>query len=370
MITFSDLVTRVADDANLNTTITTSSARLKREINRIGAEIWHEFPWSFRWRNYRIVTDTEVIAGTVTATNGSRTITGSGTAFSSSHADWFINFPGDAIRNWYRVRAFTSGTQLELDIPYQGSTGSGKSYQLRRFDYVLPTEIHDLESIVVTSNNSLVKIVHPIGADLSAPTPFYKSTPLVAAIYSSDSAATTYNTGTISGTINTTTLTGSGTSWLSAIYPGDEVTIGSNKYTVRQVNSDTQISLYNKQQATSSAGTAYTITRQFGRILRILWTSDQNYAIDIRGMRRYADLINDSDTNELLSRFPNMISLKVAALDLKRQNDVRAKALEQEASALVFKARSEDDALTPKSSAASIYSYRTMGRGRANEIRG
>lgn len=357
----SDLVNNISDDANVNATVTTVYNRILREINRVGSEIWNGFRWSFRFRNYRIVTDTDVTAGTVTLTNGSRTITGSGTAFLSSNATWHIYFPQDSVANWYRVRRYTSPTQLELDVPYQGTSGTTRTYIMRHFDYVLPTEPWDLASIVVTNDNRIVPIIEGSSMDLIGPVPFYKGYPLAVSIYGSDSQPTTYSTGTVSGTINTQTLTGVGTSWLANIYPGDKVTIGSYSYTVYSVDTDTQIILYNSQQITSTTAT-YTITRQFGRVMRILWPSTDNYTLDLRAMRIYPNLVNSSDTNEILYRFPQVISLKVSALELKSQNDVRSRVLEADAETALSKAKAEDDAMTPRKAIAPIYSYRSLRR--------
>lgn len=353
-----EAVVRVADDSNVNSSITTVKARLIRDINRICSDIWDGFPWSFRWRNYRVVTDVDVTSGTVTATNGSRTVTASGTPFLSTHPTWHIVFTGDSNQNWYKVRSFTSTSQIELDVPYQGTTGSGKAYILRHFDYVLPTEPWDLGSVVATHDRHPISIFEPMGMDLLGPVPSYSGYPKAISIFSSDSSETVYSTGTVSGTINTTTITGAGTSWLSNVYPGDVVTIGSNIYTVKSVDSDTQITLYNKQQITSAALTTYTITRQFGRIVRILWPSTQNYVIDIRALRKYTPLVNDSDSNELLYRYPDLVITKTASLELKSQNDKRSTLLLQEAGTMILRAKAEDDSLTQKEAVAPIYTYR------------
>lgn len=355
----SDFITRVADDSNVNSTITSVSARLIRETNRICSEVWNGFRWSFRWRNYRIVTDTDVTAGTLTATNGSRTIVGVGTAFNSNQVTWHISFDNDSIQNWYKIRAFTSATQLELDVPYQGTTGSSKKYTMRHFDYVLPTEPWDLGSVIVTNDRRAIPILEPTSIDIIGPVPFYKGYPNAVALYSSDFKATVYSTGTVSGTINTVILTGVGTLWLSNIYPGDLVTIGTNFYTVLSVDSDTQITLYNQQQVTVAAST-YTITRQFGRIMRVMWPSTDNYTLDIRALRSYSPLVNNNDTNELLYRYPNAIALKVSALELKSQNDQRE--MNVEADRAIMNARAEDDSLTPRDAVAPVHSYRTDRR--------
>lgn len=354
----SDCITRVADDGNVNSSATGVKARIIREINRVCSEMWDGFRWSFRWRNYRIVTDIDVTTGTITATNGSRTITGSGTSFLSTHKNWQIYFGSDAIQNWYKIRKYTSATQLELDVPYQGTTGSSKTYVLRHFDYYLPTEPWDIGSTIVTANNRPVAILEPYSMDIIGPVPFYKGTPLAVSIYSSDFLPTAYTTGTISGTINTNTLTGVGTLWLDNVYPGDSVTIGSYTYTVATVDSDTQITLYNNLQVAVAALSTYSNVRQFGRVLRIMWASTDPYVLDIRALRKYAPLVNDYDTNEILYRYSNTIVTKAAALELKQQNDMRSRELLAEAEIMIQKARAEDESLTPRDHVAPIFSYR------------
>lgn len=364
----SDLVTRIADDSNVTSTITSVSNRLIREINRVSSEIWDGFRWSFRWKNYRIVTDTDYATGTITATNGSRTITGAGTTFLSSHKTWHINFTQDSVSNWYKIRYFTSSTQLELDSPYQGTTGASKTYILRHFDYVLPTEPWDFGAVTVTSDRRIIPILEPYSMDIIGPVPFYKGYPQAVSIFSSDYLPTTYTTGTLTGTINTTTLTGSGTSWLANVYPGDLVTIGAYSYTVASVDTDTQITLYNQQQV-SSVGATYTITRQFGRIMRVMWPSTDNYTLDIRALRKYSPLVNNNDTNELLYRFPNTIAMKVSALELMSQGDKRASELMKMADMSLMRAKGEDDNLTVRDQVAPVHSYRTDRRYQRESFR-
>lgn len=359
----SAVITRVADDGNVNSNITSVSDRIVREINRISQEIWQSHRWSFRWRNYRIVTDVDVNSGTATATNGSYSVTGTAAAFLSSHVNWHISFTADSIQNWYKVRSFTSTSQIELDVPYQGTSGSGKSYILRHFDYVLPTEPWDLGSVIVTADNRPLIIVEPMGSDVLCPVPLNNGYPTAASIYDSDDKPTVYSTGTVSGTINTTTVTGSGSTWLGNIYPGDILVIGSYSYTVRSVDSNTQITLYNYQQTTSTSA-SYTITRQFGRILRLMYPAVNRYTLDIRALRNYAPLVNNNDSNELLYRMPNAIILKAAAMELKQQNDQRAAVLEKDADIAVNRAKAEDDALTQKEPVAAIFTYRSAGFNR------
>lgn len=352
----SDLITRVGDDTNTNISILTVSNRITREINGVCADIWNGFRWSFRWRNYRIITDTDVSTGSVTATNGSRVLTFAGVSLSAANVGWHINFLQDGVSNWYKINHYTSASQVEMDVPYTGTTGSGKTYVLRHFDYVLPTEPWDFGACTITHDKRVVPILEPYSMDILGPVPFYKGYPLAVSIFGSDSKPTTYTTGTVTGSLGGRTLTGAGTSWLSNIYPGDTVTIGSYNYQVLNVDTDTSITLYQAQQVASS-GVVYTITRQFGRIMRVMWPSTDQYALDIRALRLYQPLVNNNDTNELLYRFPDMVRKNVSAVELNRQPDKRGSQMMQMAEISLQKAKAEDDALTVRDSNNQIFSY-------------
>lgn len=66
--------------------------------------------------------------GTATATNGSLTVTGSGTTWVAGVAGKYIKFTGESV--FYKINNRNSNTQLTLTRAYQGTTGSGKSYTI------------------------------------------------------------------------------------------------------------------------------------------------------------------------------------------------------------------------------------------------
>jgi hypothetical protein len=193
--------------------------------------------------------------------------------------------------------------------------------------------------------------------------PTYRGYPFAVSIIGSDTIETNYTTGTVTGTVDTNVLVGSGTAWLTNVYPGDTITIGSYTYTVYRVVSDTAIVLHNFLQLAAS-GATYTAKRQNGRLLRILWPSDNNYTIDIRALRKYAPLVHDSDTNELIYRYPDMVIKRVASAELRGQNDKRASELFNESNLAVLMAKAEDDSLTPKEQTAPLSTYRDTNRAR------
>jgi len=69
--------------------------------------------------------------GTVSVTNGSATVTGSGTSWSGEIAagDLFTIVGDNA---WYEVASIGSNTSITLSANYAGTTGSGKSYAISR----------------------------------------------------------------------------------------------------------------------------------------------------------------------------------------------------------------------------------------------
>ena len=66
------------------------------------------------------------ITGTITFTNGSTTVTGSGSFFTEEfHTQYYIKRDADGNSAWVKVAAILSDTELELDSEYTGTTGSG-----------------------------------------------------------------------------------------------------------------------------------------------------------------------------------------------------------------------------------------------------
>lgn len=80
---------------------------------------------------YVDLTTADYTTGTVSVTNASTTVTGSGTSWTSSMAGRFIKFtPSDTAANngdglWYEIASVESGTSLTLVKEYGGATASG-----------------------------------------------------------------------------------------------------------------------------------------------------------------------------------------------------------------------------------------------------
>lgn len=84
------------------------------------------------------------VTGTVVATNGSTTITGSGTIFTSAMIGRYFqvnDITGDG--NWYRITGFTSSTAVTIENKYDGATTSGKAFIIAEI-FALPEEMQIL----------------------------------------------------------------------------------------------------------------------------------------------------------------------------------------------------------------------------------
>lgn len=76
------------------------------------------------------LTQDDYTAGTVSVTDGSQTVTGTNTVWTSIHVgQWFEVSDGSDSR-WYRISAVASNTSLTLENFYQGTSGSGKTYRI------------------------------------------------------------------------------------------------------------------------------------------------------------------------------------------------------------------------------------------------
>lgn len=81
-----------------------------------------------RIKKYRGSTNANYTTGTISVTNGSATVTGSGTTWSTStnaEVNEYIQLPDS---KWYRITAIGTATSLTIERTYQGSTLSGQTY--------------------------------------------------------------------------------------------------------------------------------------------------------------------------------------------------------------------------------------------------
>ena len=77
---------------------------------------FHDFPYYIQDKGVIKTTD-DYSTGTISVTNGSATITGSGTTFTADMVGKKIRVDGE--NPFYRIKTFTSTTVLVLEQPFQ-----------------------------------------------------------------------------------------------------------------------------------------------------------------------------------------------------------------------------------------------------------
>lgn len=331
-MTLSEIVTISGARVNKNTSNSDVKNRFISHVNTIREFAWDKFDWSFKSRGWSIRTYDQINSGTVNVANGSNSITLSSSLLSAPYVGAYFRVLGSVPESWYRIVAQGS-TTATLDIPYQGTTNAAAFYEIRKLDYLIPSELAG--QVKMTDSQSREITVESV---LTKPTlmPSSRGCPYRAVVWTDDPIGTTYTTGTISGTVDTRTVTGSGTFWLSNVTAGDqlEVAVASTtyKYQVRSIESDTSLTLYQFLRVAVSAGTSYTVRNQFGRVARFSPTADDEYNISIYGSRHIYPLAHDNDTDELLTYHSSaliegVIGLEQGASPDNRENPQIAKFL-------------------------------------------
>lgn len=98
--------------------------------------------------NYKIrsreLSQPDYTTGTITITNGSTTVTGSGTTFIADMANRWLQVTAPSGDNhWYQIASFTSTTVLVLAAAYNGTTVSGANYTIGEMS-IIPEDFQDL----------------------------------------------------------------------------------------------------------------------------------------------------------------------------------------------------------------------------------
>jgi hypothetical protein len=122
-----------------------SAIQLGLRINRSYSHILDLHPWSFLKRESLLTTYPPYDTGTATVTNGSITITGSGTNWTAELIGRF--FRCNTQSSFYRITAVDSNAQtLTLELPYNGSNITA-DYIIFQHQYPKPTDAKNVLSV-------------------------------------------------------------------------------------------------------------------------------------------------------------------------------------------------------------------------------
>jgi PKD repeat protein len=183
--------------------------------------------------------------GTISVTQGSKIVTGSGTLFTSELA------VGDRIEInglLYTIESIESDTSLTLASVYGGLDASGLSVELKQagttsteanpdFVYTDPG-IYTITLEVVKDN-----VVHKIERTIQVKTDSSTPENTMSSFEVSEGRGDTKLSGTLSAKKGSRTITGSNTFFTTELEAGGEITIQGITYTIESISSDTELTI-------------------------------------------------------------------------------------------------------------------------------
>lgn len=253
-MTFLDIQNQVTAISN----VTGQTDLVKKSIQIALNRIAEYFEWPFYIVNTGVInTVAPYTTGTCTVTNGSATVTGTTTVWTSAMIGRKFRFSNDSA--YYLIIAVGGTGSLTLATPYQGSTNStGSTYSIYKDEYRLAPDVDTYKTIVQIQNSMAMSSVPTARFDKFFPSPYSYSNPALEIM--SGTKLDTYSTGTVTVAANSTTITGSSTAWTSVEALGrmSPITVGSNVYTIKTVNSATNITIY-EVPSVAAAASVYSI---------------------------------------------------------------------------------------------------------------
>jgi len=253
------------------------------------------------WPHYRdrrtIQTLEDYTTGTVDVTNGSTTVTGTGTAFTAGMAGRKFRVANE--QAFYDVASFDSTTQLTLTQAYQGDTDSDLSYAVFQDEYKLDNDVYRLLNLRQTEDGILMVALSYLEHDRWFPSQENYDDPLWYSVIGR--RADRYTTGTISGTAGESTITGSSTAWTTpqGISKGTRLAIHDTNevLTVKSVDSATQITVY-EAITTTFTDSDYTLFLN-NLIVQLSDVPDEQRNLYYRCHRLPEPFVNDYDEPDM-----------------------------------------------------------------------
>ena len=287
-----------------------NEAILKASLNFAKIEVGKSYFWKELKRDAELIVTPNYTSGLVSYTQNSRTVTGSGTVWTASMAGRY--FKAANMSYWYRIAMVDASAQvLYLESAVIESSASSQTYQIWKRYYRV---------------NSDIRLVLPDTTRNNLPLPFE--------VDGYDLTLTPYVNGTISATANSQTITGTSTAFFGNVYPGDLITIESDTYRIRSVDSDTQLTLTNKvvtawngkysieSDTPYQADMSYTpsVYANYPYQLDGAFAPTQNTLTRYYYLRMLYPMVNDDDTTELSVKFDRCI-MDFAKAEFKRLSD-------------------------------------------------
>ena len=276
---------------------------LKAMLNLRYKDFNNRYNWPWREKTDVLQTIANYETGTITVTNGSRTITGTNTVWTSAMEGRYLKLTRDA--ELYEVLTVVSATTITLRQTYIGDSGNGLSYLIWNRYYNLDSDVPFNSDLTLWQYPYKSKAIPKNDLHPSYRQPYLKGFPQAWAFGKLNRLNSRYSTGTVTVTANSKTVTGIGTAFLDNVQSGGKITIGSEVYNVESVDTDTQITAV-QNVVTAVSGSGYTIDSGVRQTVVLSSTPDPIVNLNMTYYKRTYDLVNDNDETEIWDGFEHI----------------------------------------------------------------
>ena len=325
-MTVIELLKEVSTRADQKLESTTNSGEsvkdfLLRGLNMHRADLNKRRNWPWRVKTTYVQTVANYTDGTVTVTNGSRTVSVSGGAFTSAMVGRFFKLDREA--EMYEIAAVPNSSTLTLRLPYIGAGASSQPYRVWKRYYELDPDVPNHKSIVLGQWPYTIRWIDEGQFNSAFIQPYLQGYPEAWTLGGVDRSVSAYSTGTISVTTGTRTFTGSGTSWLGNIFNGSKVTVGTNSYNVETVDSDTQ---FTSVQLANKTESGLTYSAETKERTRIALSSVPNPVVNVQVnyFKRTYNLAHDDDELGVWDGFEHILSNVLHGYTLEKLTSEKA----------------------------------------------
>lgn len=309
----SQIAVQVEAISNVQQARTSVNLAIQTALERVYQ--YSDFPYYLQWGAIRTTATYSV--GTAQVTNGSKYVTGVNTTWTADMAGRKFRHADEAA--YYRIASVSGPTSIVLEQPYQGATdNTGSAYTIYKDEYKLASDMDKNRTAIQIQNRVPIRDIPPGDFDRMIPVPQSYADPVYQV--QSGTKLDTYSTGTV--TCTGTTITGSGTGWTSVEGLGrmTKIRIGTSVYTVKSVDSDTQLTVYETVTNVSSAS-AYVLEIR-NVIVQFYQIPDAARLIYYRYYRMPELLVNDYDNPDMPQGWDWVLIYGALSMILLQKGDV------------------------------------------------
>lgn len=320
LVTFDEIKNEIysllkVDSSDTSTIDASENTSIALRINQMQDAIIYDRGWEWRKRTLYATLRKPYSDGTITVTENSRTVTGSGTTFTDSMKIGFL-CKGSRV---YKIARVNSATSLTLSAPYDQATESGASYSIVFPDVILPHTVSAIVTVKVRGNEiNVVDKAQLVGSRAT------RAIPNACAV-EGGSDEDYYNTGSVAVTNGSTSVVGTGTTWTEDMEGMSfRVNEFSKPYIIKSVNSGTTLTLRDAYEGETGSGKSYAVAPKGSMILSFRASPDNYYSVEVEYLVASEKLVSGNAYSIIPNHTPLLHgSLYLAGPDFQNKNPVR-----------------------------------------------